>query len=287
MVKTVFVTVTVFSRTLDKKPVPTQHFTKHIPPFALLITLLVAAACQPASTETPVLPTLAVLPSLTPSEAPTATSTETETPGPSSTPTITPTPSQTLTYTPFPTFTPTQRQSPTLRATIEPTQAAIATGTAAVQEAVRFSTVTPGGEAQANATPQMVADLTITEAQFQEEVNVQIDSYPAIEQARVDFVPGGINVELTALGGQAFITGNVFVAIEVTGSFATISIGDITVNAPEPPEAYIETVTGDFFTLMVSVLDTILTQRLGEESNLENIVLTDVAMEITLLVPEQ
>jgi hypothetical protein len=171
--------------------------------------------------------------------------------------------------------------------TVEPTQAAIATGTAAVLEAPRFSTVTPGGDTQANATPQIVADLTITEGQFQEEVNVQVASYPAIQRARVDFVPDGINVELTASGGEAFITGNVFVAIQVTGSFATISIGDITVNAPEPPDAYIETVTGDFFALMVNVLDTILTQRLGEEHNLENIVMTDAAMEITLLVPEQ
>ncbi len=264
----------------------TQHFNL-ITHYSLLITLLLAAACQPASTETPVLPTLAVLPSLTPSDAPTETPTETETPGPTLTPSITPTPSDTPTYTPFPTFTPTERPTQTPRVTVEPTQAAVATGTAAALEAPRFSTVTPGGSVQANATPQMVADLTITEAQFQEEVNVQMTSYAAIQRARVDFVPGGINVELTALGGQAFITGNVFVAIQVTGSFATISIGDITVNAPEPPEAYIETVTGDFFALMVNVLDTILEQRLGEEHNLENIVMTNAAMEITLLVPEQ
>jgi hypothetical protein len=67
---------------------------------------------------------------------------------------------------------------------------------------------------------------------------------------------------------------------------AQITIGDITVNAPEPPEAYLETVNGDFFTLMVNVLATILKQRLGAEHNLENIVLTDAAMEITLLVPQ-
>lgn len=246
---------------------------------SLLITLILAA-CQPASVETPVLPTLAVLPSLTRSETPTGTPTESETPGPTMTPTVT------LTFTPFPTFTATPRPSATLRATVEPTQAAIATGTAAAQEAPRFATVTPGGNVQPGSTPPMVATVIVTERQFQEELNLQLASYPSMQRARADFVPGGINVELTALGGQAFITGTVFVSIELTGSFATISIGEITVNAPEPPEAYIETVTGDFFTLMVNVLDTILTQRVGDENDLENIVVTDTAIEITLLVPQ-
>ena len=258
------------------------HTSYFIPLFLLLL-----AACQPASTETPVLPTLAVLPSLTPSQAPTATPTETETPGPTPTPSITPTPTITATFTQFPTFTPTATMTMTPRVTVEPAQAAIATGTAAALEAPRFATVTPGGDVPPGATPQVVADVVITESQFQEEIDAQIDSYPAVQRARADFVPGGINVELTALGGQAYITGNVFVSIELTGSFATISIGEITVNAPEPPEAYVDTVTGDFFALMVSVLDSILTQRLGEEHNLENIVVTETAMEITLLVPPE
>ena len=174
------------------------------------------------------------------------------------------------------------------RATIEPTQAALATSSAAVLEAPRFSTVTPGGNVRAGSTPPVVADVVITEGQFQEEVNAQVTAYPSIQRARVDFVPGGINVELTALGGQAFITGNVFLAIEMTElGAAQITIGDITVNAPEPPEAYIETVTGDFFVLMVNVLDTLLNQRVGEENDLENIIITDTTMEITLLVPQQ
>jgi hypothetical protein len=174
---------------------------------------------------------------------------------------------------------PTQRPSPTLRATIEPTQPPSLPercgGSGALLDHARRrrpANATPDGGRPRSPSPSSGG------------VNAQIAS---TRHRTGSWTCGGINVELTALGGQAFITGNVFVAIEVTGSFATISIGDITVNAPEPPEAYIETVTGDFFTLMVSVLDTILTQRLGEESNLENIVLTDDAMEISLLVPEQ
>ncbi len=260
----------------------TQHFIRLIPHTSLLITIFLAAACQPASTETPVLPTLAVLPSLTPTETATSTPTETETPGPTNTPTIT------LTHTPFPTFTATSRPSETPRETVEPTQAAVATSTAAILEAPVFSTLTPGGNLPAGSTPQVIADLIITEGQFQEEVNAQMGAYPSIQRSRADFVPGGINVELTALGGEALITGNVFLSIEMTGlGAAQITIGDITVNAPEPPEAYMETVNGDFFTLMVSVLDAILTQRLGEEHNLENIIVTDTAMEVSLLVPQE
>jgi hypothetical protein len=68
---------------------------------------------------------------------------------------------------------------------------------------------------------------------------------------------------------------------------AQITIGDITVNAPEPPEAYVELVNGDFFILMVNALDSILKQRVGAENDLENIVLTDTVMEVTLLVPQE
>jgi hypothetical protein len=252
---------------------------------SLLITFfLLLAACQPAATETPELPTLASFPTLTETEAPTETSTPTETQGPTATETATPTPSITSTPSSTPTYTRTPTITPTTSATVDVTDALIATGTAAAQEAPVISTVTPGGNIA--ATPQAVADVVITERQFQEEVNAEIVDIPSIQRAQIDFVPGGINVELTALGGQAFITGEVFVSIELTGDFATITIGDITVNAPEPPESYIETINGDFFAMMVNVLSTILEQRLGEEHNLENIVMTDTTMEITLLVPE-
>jgi hypothetical protein len=99
-------------------------------------------------------------------------------------------------------------------------------------------------------------------------------------------VPGGISVDLTALGGEAFISGRVLVTIELTGDFATIAIGDIQVNAPEPPPAYIDIVTGDFFGMMLNVLDTILKQRLGPEQNLKDILVTEEAILVTLIVPQ-
>jgi hypothetical protein len=75
--------------------------------------------------------------------------------------------------------------------------------------------------------------------------------------------------------------------VVLTGDFATITIGDIQVNAPEPPQEYVDLVTGDFFFMMVDVLDTILKQRLGPEQNLKAIAVTDDAILVTLIVPQQ
>jgi len=255
--------------------------------FIPLFLLIFLAACQPAAPQGE-LPTLAVLPSLEPSAEASAMPTLTETPENTALPSETPIPSvtPTVTNTPPPTFPPRPTQTPV--ATIEPTLAANASATAAIIEAPIFSTFTPapGGSTVLGGTPAQLADVTITQGQFQEEVSLRLPNYPSIDRAIVDFVPGGINVELTASGGEALITGRVFVSIILTGDFATISLGEITVNAPEPPEAYVEVVTGDFFFMMVESLDAILKQRVGEEQDLESIVVTDTAMEVTLRVPQ-
>ncbi|MCB9456529.1 MAG: hypothetical protein H6671_11135 [Anaerolineaceae bacterium] len=247
------------------------------------VLVLLVAACQPAAQTDEALPTLAVLPSVTP------TATETDTPAPTDTPpptdTATPLPTSTTTSSPTPTSTP----SPTPVFTVNPTQVAISTGTAAVEEAPRYATFTPPppGSTPVPGTPQQMADVIVTERQFQEEVDLKTRAIQSIELAQVSFVPGGIDVELTALGGEAYITGHVLLSIEMTGSFASITIGDITVPGLEnPPDEFIQVATSDFFIMMVDVLDTILNQRLGDQHNLENIVMTDSAMEITLLVPQ-
>jgi hypothetical protein len=259
---------------------------KRIVPALLLIVLV--AACQPSEPQGE-LPTLAVLPSESPTEAPTATETQTPSPSPTETTagTDTPTPTNTPTETLIPSETP--RPTTTPIPTTEPTTAAIATGTAAVLEAPRFSTLTPppaGSGVQPPSTPLVAADVIITEPQFQEEVNTRLPNIPAIESARINFVPDGISVDLTALGGEAFITGKVLVSVQLTGDFATITIGDIQVNAPEPPQAYLDLVTGDFFLMMLNSLDSILKQRLGPDQNLKSIVVTDTTIEVILIVPE-
>ncbi len=250
--------------------------------FALALALLMlAAACAPAAqTAEPGLPTLAVLPSVTPTDTPAV---PTDTPPPTDTPFPTNTP--TLTETPRPTRTPRPTQPPP--PTIQPTLAAIGTATQAVLEAPRFSTFTPAPDgAVPTGTPRQLADVMITEAQFQEEVDLRVAALASIDRAIVDFVPGGIQVELTALGGEALTTGIVLVTVQLTGTFATISIGDIRMNAPEPPEAYVQVVSGDFFVMMLDSLDSILKQRLGPDQQLRAIAVTDSAIEVTLLVPQ-
>ncbi len=257
---------------------------KYVVPALLLIILV--TACQPAAPQGD-LPTLAVFPTETATDEPTATQTltftplPTDTPGPTDTSTATATPTETL----VPSNTPRATAEPSQ--TIEPTSAAVASATAAVLEAPRFSTLTPApGVTPIPGTPQRAADVTITEGQFQEEVNLRLPNIPAIQSAKVNFVADGISVDLTALGGDAYVTGKVLVSILLTGDFATITIGDIQVNAPEAPQAYLDLVTGDFFLMMLDSLDSILKQRLGPDQKLKNIVVTENAIEVTLLVPE-
>ncbi len=249
----------------------------------LLIALLLAAACAPA--EPPELPTLAVLPTATPEPLPTATPTLTHTPAPTLTPSATPT----FTRTPTPTDTPPPTRTPTFTATpsvtIPPATANAATATEAALRIPRFATFTPGPGAPPG-TPALLADVIITERQFQEAVNARLPAIPSIAGAILDFVPGGISVELTAQGGAALTTGRVFVSVQLTGEFATIAIGSIQVNAPEPPEAYLEVVNGAFFVMMVETLDAILKERLGPDQKLRDIRVTNDAIEATLLIPQ-
>lgn len=106
--------------------------------FIIIVTLLVAA-CQQQQPQTVELPTLAILPSFTPSNTPTATPTPTNTPTPTATltPTVTHTPTNTLTATP----------SVTVTSSVTPTNTLTHTPTA-----THTPTVTPTPEA-----PQIVA----------------------------------------------------------------------------------------------------------------------------------
>lgn len=257
--------------------------------FTALLLAALAAACQPA-VEPPPLPTLAVLdaatapPTLTPEGAPATATTgadadatavaavtaEADTPlTPTEQASATLIPSATLTFMPPPSATP------------PPTETAAPSATLPT---VRLVTLTPA-PGQPPTTPQALADLVITERQFQEEVDRRVASIDSIQDVRINFTPQGISAELTALGGTAFITGNVQVNVAVQGGFAVITIGDISVNAPEPPESYVLIASREFFSLLIDVLDTTLNSRLGSEFNLEELTLTDDALLVRLLVP--
>ncbi len=180
----------------------------------LLMMLLILAACQQAPAQE--LPTVAVLASPTsvpPTEPPSETPIPTAVP-PSATPTTSPTSTQTASPTTSPTETatplpPTQTPSPTQDSA---TAFVISTRAAAIELTPRIATLTPvppGANAPIQNEPQVMADIIITERQFQTAVDDAVQANPAIQSAAIDFTPSGMNVELTALAGQAYVTGEV------------------------------------------------------------------------------
>lgn len=288
--------------------------------FAIIILVLFAiAACQP-TTDEPV-PTLAVLPSATLSLTPSLTFT----PAPTTDPvditrtavaelnaTVEAQAQQTATEraiqqqtaaaasdtpTPTHTLTPTETLTPTATPDV---LADFATSTAAVIEAPRLSTFTPiplGVTARARptstGTPQLVADVVITEAQFQEEIDRLIADNDTIQDAVIDFMPGGVNVRLTALGGQAFTTGDVFITFDLVN---TGSLNNVLQIQPVPPaefvmsnnatpsETFITVAYQDMFPLVLEAFDFILNQRLGQgQHDLEFIIIDGRTMAISLL----
>lgn len=134
--------------------------SRPVKPLVVLVLIAVAViliACGPR--EAPPLPTIAVLPSVTPSDTPTITPTPSDTPTPTETPTPTftltptPTPTDTPTDTPTPTHTPTLTRTPTFTRTptLTPTPTDTPTST---------PTLTP--TATASSTPTTRPTLTAT-----------------------------------------------------------------------------------------------------------------------------
>jgi hypothetical protein len=263
-----------------------QGKTMKYPIYVVLILLMIAAAaCQSTGDETVEIPTEFVLPTatatftatVTPSVTPTATITHT--------PTDTPTPTDTAT----PTDTPTETATPTI--TVNPTLVAISSATAAAQEAPKYITFTPppAGSTPVPGTPQRIADVVITERQFQEEVDGKTANMPSVSRAVVDFTPEGILISLTAMDDDgAFTTGDLLIRVNVADGIAAFQ-GELLMpeNAPEPSESFILFATNDFFLAMVEALDGILGQRLGDTHNLETLDVTNDTIDIMLLVPDE
>lgn len=258
-----------------------------------IVMLIFAAGCDTGGDDDDnVLPTVMELPTdevQSATEGPSAVLTETETSAP--TDTLEPT----LTSTPQPTNTPVPTIMSSATPSLNPTRVVELSATAAILEAPRLSTLTPvpiGADVQppVYTIPVLAADVVITEQQFQEEVSLRVAANPKIQSAGIDFVtgnPSGILVRLTATGGQAFVTGDVFVSFQLSGGLLAISILDISVGSGEPPQSFVDIVQNDLFQLIVDSFDAIITQRLGTDHDLEQITFTDTTMDIMLLVPEQ
>jgi hypothetical protein len=268
------------------KPYPYERAIMRRLSILMLIAIAVLAACQSATTEEPALPTLIVIPTATETQTPTATPTiaDTATPQPTRTPSNTPT--ETPTQTPIPPDTATPEP------TYDVTRAFVGTETAAVEEVVEFATFTPATSGViriATGTPQMVADLVINERQFQEEITRLVGLRDDIESAEVDFIEGaGIAFNVTAIGGDgALSTGILFIVVESQNGLLEIYGQPIVEEGNVLSQDFIALVTGPFLVeVVISSLDDILTQRLGNTHNLETVVMTDTEMQVSLLVPQ-
>ena len=271
----------------------------------ILSVALLATACQQNDV---VIPTLRVLPSVTPSATltltlePTETLAPTDTPEPTATYTETEIPTETFT----PSNTPTPSRTPIPSATANATNAAMGTSTAQVLEAPVFSTFTPpppgiivAVRPTSTGTPQVVADVIITQSQYQEEVNRLLADNPDVSQAEVVLAEEGVFVNLTATGGDAFATGRFLIRFDLSTGMGGDSFNNIVVVQPVSPaefemqggglpsETFVGVAYGDVTEAVFEAFNSILNQRLGEGNhNLEFVTLENGRMLISLLVPE-
>lgn len=269
--------------------------------------LLLLAACQPTDDTT--LPTLAVLPSATTTFTPTETETpliptETATATATSTVTLTATASPTPTETFTPTWTYTPSITPVPSNTVDPTRAFVATSTAEIIEAPQFTTFTPlppGAIAlvrpTSTGTPEIGADVQINERQFQEELDTLLRGNTSIGRTVVDFVDGGIDLELTASNGSVFVTGKFLIRFEISeGGFNNVLIARPAspeefrmLDGAQATDAYIETAYSIATPAVFESFDNILRQRLGDSAaqrNVENITINDTTMNVFLIIPQ-
>lgn len=275
-----------------------------------LLVIVVIAACQPTP-EDNTLPTVAVLPTETatnePMETPTqtATATETHTPTETRTPThtatatLTETPAPTETATHTPTLTRTPTRTPTFTSTPNVVAAAQASSTARVLEAPTLATFTPapaGVQARptSTGTPQVVADVVITEFQMQEDVDRLLVGKANVQSALINFTPEGIRVSTTLRTGDVFASGSFLVRFEMSQvgfeNFVIISADSpdafVMANNLPPSDDFVGIAYQDVVPAVFGAFNDILNRRLGEgRHNLDNLFFTEDVMAVSLLVP--
>lgn len=274
--------------------------------FALLCftaVIFVLVACEPADDDfqVPTLAELATATEVVPTDTPAPTHTSSPTATATDRPTNTPIPSNTptLTATAIPSTT------PTALSVSDMTRAVIATSTAQIIEAPRFATFTPipPGVIQVVArptstgTPEIGADIVITQSQYQEEVDRIIGDNPDIGRAQVQFVAGGIDIELTASSDTAFTTGTFSIEFVVNdGSFNNVLIArpmppeQFRMNdGGEPSETFVDIAYGVVTPAVFEAFDFIITQRMGDDDaqrNVEDVTFDDAQMNVFLIVPQ-
>ncbi len=246
--------------------------------FLALLLLLLLSACAGSSPPEAV-PTLLQLPTDVPLEV----SPETPTDAPNDAPSITPSPDAPAVTEP-PSLTP--------RSTRPPTQTPAVTAvpvTATPETVVIVPTIAQLPTLPPVDVPMVETDIIITEIEFQTALEAGIAGNPNINEVLVDFVAGdvqGVQVRMTAPGGQALVTGDVFIVFQPLGGSVLIQVLDISVGAAAPPQRFVDIALDDLNFAVIDAFDDLIRGQLGEEHDLETITITDSTMEITLFVPQ-
>ncbi len=160
------------------------------------LTFLMLAACQPQE-EAAALPTLAILPSLTPSDTPTNTPVATDTPTATATSTFTNTPTATSTFTVTPSLSPTFTVTPTFTitptATNTPTNTATNTPIATETPTATFTPIAPQILSFTSSASNVVANSSVTLVWSTQSETARIDVMNAQTQVVQTFnvVPSG------------------------------------------------------------------------------------------------
>jgi hypothetical protein len=194
------------------------------------------------------------------SATPTFTPTNTLPPAtatPSLTPSSTPTPVYTLTLypSPTPTLTVTPSMTPTVTRTPTPTN------TRPVPTPVSDTQIVPENALTNTFQTQIAAgnggDITFV---------------------LVDFVPGEMRLSVQVEGG---VVGNVTVAVDDTGGFASLRVTSITVNGAPAPQSYATVVSRDLPPLLIGSLDALFLSQFAYGRRLESLTIDGQGLTAT------
>lgn len=164
------------------------------------------------------------------------------------------------------------------------------TPTVIIIEPVRLSTVTPipvGADVIPPPIPVVAADVVINEVEFQAALATRLPAIPEIQSVQVDFVADeGLNIRMTAAGGEVIVTGDVAIGFQLSGGLAAISIQNISVGSGDVRQSFIQVAQDQLFTAVIETFDGLLTEKLGPDHDLEQLSFTDDTMQLMLLIPE-
>jgi len=156
--------------------------------------------------------------------------------------------------------------------------------------------VPAGANARPTSTgaPQVIADVVITERQYEEEVTLLLQDSTTIRTVEIGITPEGVRVTISALAGDAVTTGSFFVRFTLSdnelNNFITVQADPPSLFSMNgnivPSDAFVEVAYNEVVPAVFEAFDVILNQRLGTgEHDLDGIRFVAGQIDISLLVP--